>query len=340
MTGSWSFPKTPSFPTAPSSERTRRAPQEKPYGARRKTYNLPLLKSCKLLIRRLLLFSVGGIRLAEFALAVGRLSNLIMTEQLSREVDVPTLVRLLKGIDRLPEGATGALVFTSTDAPQGTVLVEDNRVCWAAASNMEHRLTDILRHESDPPLPVETFEAIYDECYRDRIPLGETLVERGLVTPEGLWRGLLKHTAEAICLLATTSSLSPVWASNRQRRYDAQFTFSTPELLSCAGSFGFEEEANEAQHTLREITPREAIGLAYLADRSHELPLAHVAAENWDCQELVDLGKWAREALPDGEDDEETVGVVESAAGPTLRRAWRAGPLIYVRFVGSQELAG
>lgn len=265
-----------------------------------------------------------------------------MTEHSRRlEFEVPTLVRLLKGIDRLPDGATGALVFTSKDAPQGTVLVEDNRVCWAAASNMEHRLTDILRHESDPPLPAETFEAIYDECRRDRSPLGETLVERGLVTPEGLWRGLLRHTAEAICVLASSSSLAPVWASNRQRRYDAQYTFSTSELLSCAGSFGFEEEASEAQQTLREITPKEAVGLAYLADPSHELPLAHVAAAGWDCEELVEMGRWARQALAENEDDEdETVGVVESFDALTLRRAWRAGPLIYLRFLRSQERAG
>ena len=255
--------------------------------------------------------------------------------------DVPTLVRLLKGIDRLPDGATGALVFTSKDAPQGTVLVEDNRVCWAAASNMENRLTDILRHERDPPLPSETFDKIYEECYRDHIPLGETLVERGMVTPEGLWRGLLMHTAEAICVLASGSSLSPVWATNRQRRYDAQYTFSTSEVLSCVGSFGFEEEATEARQTLQEITPREAVGLAYLTDASHELPLAHVAAEDWDCEELVELGKWARDALPEGDDDEEEApGIVESVDGLTLRRAWRAGPLLYVRFVGSQQRVG
>ena len=263
-----------------------------------------------------------------------------MAEQETFDFEVPTLVRLLKGIDRLPDGATGALVFASKDAPQGTVLVEDNRVCWAAASNMEHRLTDILRHESDPPLPAETFEEIYEECYRDHIPLGETLVERGLVTADGLWRGLLRHTAEAVCVLAQSASLSPVWASNQTRRYDAQYTFSTSELLSCAGSFGFENEAAEAQQTLREITPREAVGLAYLAKPTHQLPLAQVAAEGRDCEELVELGKWAHEVLPEGEDDEELVEAVESVNGTTLRRAWRAGPLIYLRFVGSQELAG
>ena len=87
-------------------------------------------------------------------------------------------------------------------------------------------------------------------------------------------------------------------------------------------------------------SPREAVGLAYLADTSHELPLAHVAAEDWDCEELVELGKWARAALPEGDDEEEAPDVVESVDGPTLRRAWRAGPLLYVRYVGSQQRVG
>lgn len=273
-----------------------------------------------------------------------------MTEHTALSVaryEVPTLLRLLKGIERLPDGATGALVFAAKDAPQGTVLVEENRVCWAAASNMEHRLTHILRHQSDSPLPPEAIEEIYQECLRDGIPLGETLVERGVVTAEGLWRGLRQHTAEAICVLATTSNLAPIWASNRQRRYDAQFTFSTSELLSCAGAFGFEAQAEEAELTLKEITPREAVGLAYQADPTRELPLAHVSAQDWDCQELIEIGRWARSVLPAIDDDEgappareEAVGVVDSDDGPTLRRAWRAGPLLYVRFVASQKRVG
>lgn len=271
-------------------------------------------------------------------LVTGALVYSLMTMSVPTTVEVPALLRLLKGIDGLPKGATGALVFTAKNAPQGTVLVEDNRVCWAAASNMEHRLTDILRQQNDPPLPKETFEELYDECYRDRIPLGETLVERGLVTPEGLWRGLRQHTAEALCVLSAPGGNTPVWASNRQRRYDAQFTFSTAELMTCSGSFGHEKESWEAEQTLREITPRAAIGVAYLAAGEHQLPIAHVAAEDWDCTELISLGKWARESLQD-EDEDEVVTVVESDNGQAMRRASRAGPILYVRFVSSEELA-
>ncbi len=83
---------------------------------------------------------------------------------------------------------------------------------------MEHRLTDILRHETDPPLPKAIFESVYEECHRERIPLGETLVERGIVTTEGLSHALRRHTAEAICVLASSKALSPVWASSLTTR--------------------------------------------------------------------------------------------------------------------------
>ena len=239
--------------------------------------------------------------------------------------EVPTLLRLLKGIDRLPRGATGALVFASKDAPQGTVLVEENRVCWAAASNMEHRLTEILRHESDPPLPKAVFDEVYEECHRARIQLGETLVERGIVTTEGLSHALRRHSAEAICVLASSKALAPVWASNRQRPYDAQHTFSTGELMSCVGSFGFDEQAQHAEQRLRELTPMASVGIAYF-QTGPELPVAQVGVDGWDCAALVELGHWAREVLTAAE----TEKVVESAGDDELRRAWRDGPLVYV----------
>ena len=243
---------------------------------------------------------------------------------------VPTLMRLLKGIDSLPQGATGALVFTSKDAPQGTVLIEDNRVCWAAASNMERRLTDILRRQTDPPLGVDDFEAIYEECSRKKIPLGETLLERQIVTSDGLWRAIRQHTAEAVAMLSTTEKLSPVWASNRARPYDAQFTFSTAEILSSIGAFGNEAEAGEATRILSQITRGNTLGVAYLM-KGPGLPIAQVSADSWKCQALVDLGKWARVAV-DREEVGETETMIQSGTGTAIKQAFYGAEIVYVRW--------
>lgn len=248
---------------------------------------------------------------------------------------VPTLLRLLKGIDSLPPGATGALVFTSGDAPQGTVLIEDNRVCWAAASSMEQRLTDILRLQSDPPLGVEDFDEIYEECYRNKIPLGETLLQRRIVTAKGLWWAIRQHTAEAIAMLSSTAKLTPVWASNRSRRYDAQFTFSTAEILSSVGAFGSEGEAGEATRVLNQITDGKTLGVAYLTQGSG-LPIAQVSADSWKCQALVDLGEWARIAV-DREEGGEAETLIQSGMGTAIKREFYGAEIIYVRWSTSDE---
>ena len=252
-------------------------------------------------------------------------------------LDVPTLMRLFRGIDQLPPGSTGALVFAGTDVPQGTVLVEDNRVCWAAAQSMENRLTDLLRFQSNPPLPAGAFEAVFEECRMEGLTLGETLVERGLVSADGLWRGLRQHTAEAIARLSTSRKLNPVWSSNRKQRYDARFTFCTAELVTTIASFGQELLAREAERRLVEVTPPGAIGLAFLAEGEHDLPIAHVSAEEWHARSLADIGAWARVAL--AASDDPTASVLASESTQALKRAWRQEDLIFVRFVSTLETA-
>ena len=95
--------------------------------------------------------------------------------------------------------------------------------------------------------------------------------------------------------------------------------------MSCVGSFGFDKEAEQAAQRLQEVTPRASVGVAYL-EKGHELPVAQVAVNGWDCSALVELGHWAREVLTAAE----TQKVVESAGDDELRRAWRDGALVYV----------
>ncbi len=141
------------------------------------------------------------------------------------------------------------------------------------------------------------------------------------MTTEELSHALRRHTAEAICVLASSKALAPVWASNRQRAYDAQHTFCTGELMSGVGSFGFDEQARQAEQRLRELTSMASVGIAYL-ETGHELPVTQVGVDGWDCSALVELGHWAREVL--------TAAETENVVEDELRRAWRDGPLVYV----------
>ena len=246
----------------------------------------------------------------------------------------PTLLRLFRGIDPLPRGATGALTFREGGPPQGTVLIEDRRVCWAGASHMENRLTDLLRARSQVPLSPSDLEEVYQECHRKNKPLGETLVERGLVSGEGFRQSLQQHTAEALARLSGAARLVLTWASNRSKRYDAQFTFGTSELLCCIGALGLEAEAEEASRKLREVTPDRSVGVAFLTAAGPSLPVAQVSAESWRSQSLIDLGEWATAALGSGDGEGSVLG---SDTVNSLKRAWRSGATVFVRWTGDRE---
>lgn len=250
----------------------------------------------------------------------------------------PTVLRLLRGIDRLPEDATGALVLGSTNGPQGTILVEHRRVCWAAATGMGNRLTDLLRAQDGVTAPAETFEEVFEDCYRRQKPLGETLVRRGLVSTNGLKCALLGHTAEAIARLSAWNHLKVGWTASRVRKYDAQYTFTSIELLCSVAALGLEELAADAALKLVEVTPEGQVGVAFLAEAPHSLPIAQIAADNWACQSLVVLGDWAREALST-RGEGETGSALGSDTVHSLKRAWRSGDLLLVRWSGDEEPA-
>jgi hypothetical protein len=255
---------------------------------------------------------------------------------LSQDTAHPGFLRLLRGIDALSRGATGALTFGERGSRRGTILIEDRRVCWAGSSDMENRLTDILRTQRQDPLPAEAFEEVYQDCRRRNLPLGETLVARGLVSSAGLRLALRQHTAEAMVQLSAAPGLSLSWTSNGSLRYDAQFTFGTPELACCVGALGREEEAERAGRTLREVTPESSVGAAFLAREDRPLPVAQVSADGWSCQSLVDLGSWAREALASGEAEGGARSVLGSDAVSSLKRAWRSGDTLFVRWTGER----
>lgn len=211
-------------------------------------------------------------------------------------------VRLLRGVERLPVGATGAFVFAEEKAePRGMILVENSRICWAATPGMERRLTDILVSQSKPPLSNAVVEDVYERCRRDGTPLGAGLVARGVVTPRGLRQALLKHAGEAIAALSEAlkgeGKVTPTWVSNRTRRYDAQFTFTPAEILVAVGARADEAEGIKARETLQHALEDGGAGAAFLEEGDHELPVAEVRGDTVGVEGLVELGAWGRTTL-------------------------------------------
>jgi hypothetical protein len=218
------------------------------------------------------------------------------------ELDVKATLRLLRGVERLPEGAHGALVFGTKDERLGTMLVEDRRVCWAAASGMETRLTDILQRQTRPPIDPVLIERVFARCRADGAPLGAALVAQGVVTPAGLKRALREHTAEAVvrlsALLNKRERFAPVWQPNRARKYDAQFTFAPAEILVCVRTLGGGDVGSAYRCLLPvgEACVAAAVFSPGTLDRDL-LPLAQVNGETIGVEGLVQLGGWARSAV-------------------------------------------
>ena len=205
------------------------------------------------------------------------------------------LLRLCEKLERLPANAVGALTFADADGQAaGSVLVQSGRVCWAVAAGAPRTLSDRLLGLPGAPRR-RTLEEVFQACRADGKPLGEALVDRGLVTRETLRVALREHTAAAIRAIAGLERM-PRWAP-RATAYDPEFSFDPVELLVTAA------EAYVAADAL--ATAREAVrahadvttSIAAFACDSDEpgLPIA-LAGSVAGVDRLRSLGRWCRAA--------------------------------------------
>jgi hypothetical protein len=256
--------------------------------------------------------------------------------EISAALDGPSAVRLLETIEQLPAGATGALLInpgSPEGEPSGSVLVEGGRVCWAVATGMKERLTDILRHQASPALDRALLEDAYRRCRVHRKPLGEYLVESGLVSRDGLRRALRQHTGEAVAVLSRASDRSTEWREHRSKRYDASFTFSPSELLVGLGALRGYYKAREASERLHFVLDGAATGAAFVrsSDTAVLLPVAAVGADRIGVRELVDIGRWAAGILDVCQcfSPQRTLVSCTGGGGASFV-AWQEGDILYV----------
>src|SRR5688572_4272691 len=85
--------------------------------------------------------------------------------------DPSAVLPLIATIETLRSTATGAYMFGPVGKPSGTILIEKGRVCWAGASQMGHRLTDLLRNRIDPSVNPSALEEIVRRCRLEATPL-------------------------------------------------------------------------------------------------------------------------------------------------------------------------
>lgn len=217
------------------------------------------------------------------------------------------LLAVMREIETLPEGSSGALIVGHDEPPAGMILIEHNRVCWTAALGMSRRLTDILRNHASLPVGTDEIEAIYARCREDGRPLGEALVDSGLVAPEQLRLAMRQHTVES--LLAIDASLVVggaadggrewpfAFIAHRERSYNPRYTFSAAEVLAAVGAQLLDATAAEVlgDH-LHEIAESGATFIAYADGDDVPLFVGIGAPHGLSVDDMLDLWRWASAA--------------------------------------------
>ncbi|MCB9594777.1 MAG: hypothetical protein H6719_18800 [Sandaracinaceae bacterium] len=200
-------------------------------------------------------------------------------------------VELLGTIEELPSDATGVLGFGS----YGKVLVESRSICWAVALGMEQRLTELLRHQRNPPLPREFVDDLFRECKRTGRHLGETLLASGEISEAGLRTALFRHTTEAIAHIARSGAKCEGFVPHAQAGYDARFVFTPPEVLASIGGRCDRALAAAARVHLDVRLVPDSQGLAFIRDARMSTPVIVAVGAQTDLRvaHLLDLASWA-----------------------------------------------
>lgn len=247
--------------------------------------------------------------------------------------DPMTSIPLIERITALSRSATGALLFGPKSNPDGAILVEKGRVCWAASKAMGRRLTDLLRAHIDPELGPDALEEIVHRCRSENKPLGESLLEKGHISSDALRGALRQQTSEAILFLSQSSGEPPQWVSHRQQRYDARFTFSPVEILASIGGACMPALGARAKGEIDDVLRLGGSALAYtwVGASAALFPLVEVQGAGLAVREMFELAAWATGALSVQLGARAPVGLVAAlgASGDAVV-TWLSDGVIYV----------
>jgi hypothetical protein len=197
---------------------------------------------------------------------------------------------LLVRIDELPD-ESGAIQC----GQHGVVLVEARRVCWAAASGMLPRFAELVRHDGDPRLDRAHIELLYRQSREGGVRFTDALLATGRVSEDELRAALFSHTVEAIAHLARRGPDPLGFVPHARGRYDAQFAFTTAEILACLGARTDRGLAARARAKLEETLVAETSGWAFVRSSGLSQPVVLAVAGDTPSPigEMIEISTWA-----------------------------------------------
>ncbi len=126
-------------------------------------------------------------------------------------------------------GASGEFIC-ACDAAEVHVYLQRGRIAWATDS--EHRFAFASHLQEVAGIGAEEFRHVVEECRRDKLPLGETLVAWGLVSWEGVRRSLSHQIELALTLLTRIERGQAVFLERTYGSYDERLTFDLRDFVS------------------------------------------------------------------------------------------------------------
>lgn len=210
---------------------------------------------------------------------------------ISDAASIQLVSELLQHVESLPTTATGVLSF----GDDGVILLQNRRICWAVAANMQKRLTDLLCQQKNPPLERAAMEALFRQCKEGGKPIGEALVSSGLLSEAQLRSALAFHSGEAIARIARARRRPTGFLPHTKTGYDARFVFQSVELLASLAASREPEMTRKAAEMLKQTLVPGATGFAFTRDQELGLPvvLAVDPACDLRVREVLEIGSWS-----------------------------------------------
>jgi hypothetical protein len=141
------------------------------------------------------------------------------------------MVKTERPLDRLHalvrSGTSGELICAGGSL-EIHVFLQSGKIVWATDSRHPFAFGTHLQEQAR--IDRETFRQVVEECRRERLPLGETLVEWGLATWEGVRASLAHQIENAITLLAKLDTAQILFLERAFASYNEKLTFELGEF--------------------------------------------------------------------------------------------------------------
>lgn len=244
-----------------------------------------------------------------------------------RPITLRTAVEVCSFVDELDEDDTGELMIGDANlGAKGAVFVERKRVCWVAARGLAPRLSQLLCERAK--LERTALEPLYLACKEQKRPLGEYLVERGIVAADELRTVLLEHTSESLHNLCG-APVTGAWLPRTSGGYSPRFTFTTAEVLASTLAHDAHGTFAPAVAEVDECFSHAGWGAVFVRGSSATpSPVAVRGTPPAASRILLQVGKWAASALDIASTFQDDDAVLWVRSGPSALVAFRYGDLI------------